>query len=289
MGGNREYKNSLFTTLFSDPEQLRELYNAIAGTDYGADTPVEVNTLADIFTGGKKNDLSFTIDGKFVVLIEHQSSLNANMPLRVLLYIARVYERITDGRAAYHDKLLKIPTPEFIVLYNGIKPFPPEKTFRLSDAFIASDESVEKFGSLELTVRAVNVNQDGNRELLGKSETLNHYSAFVGRIRLNQKNGKGLHEAIREAVKWGIENGVLAEFLGQHRSEVENMLMTEFNIDIAKEVWQEEAYDEGLAEGHAEGLAEGMRTFISVLRAQGMSDEKIAKATGYPLDEIQRF
>ena len=129
----------------------------------------------------------------------------------------------------------------------------------------------------------------GNKDLLGKSETLNHYAAFVDRIRLTQKNGMELHEAIRDAVIWGIENGILSEFLAQHRSEVENMLMTEFNIDIAKEVWQEEAFAEGHAEGHAEGRTEERRIFISVLRMQGMSDEEIAEATGYTLDEIQRF
>ena len=44
MEGNREHKNSMFATLFSDPEKLYKLYNAIADTDYGADTPFEVNT-----------------------------------------------------------------------------------------------------------------------------------------------------------------------------------------------------------------------------------------------------
>jgi hypothetical protein len=48
-----------------------------------------------------KNDISFILGGRFVVLVEHQSTLNANMPLRMLEYIGRVYEKITDSSAMY--------------------------------------------------------------------------------------------------------------------------------------------------------------------------------------------
>ena len=92
MGVNREYKATLFSELFNEPDRLRELYNALAGTDYGEDTPVEINTLENVFFNDLKNDVSFTIDDKYVLLLEHQSTLNNNMPLRCLMYIARVYE-----------------------------------------------------------------------------------------------------------------------------------------------------------------------------------------------------
>ena len=244
MGANREFKDTFFTKLFSEPSRLRELYNALAGTGYGEDTPVVLNTLDDVFLNSLKNDVSFTIDGKFVVLIEHQSTLNENMPLRFLLYIARVYERITDNRAAYQEKLLEIPTPEFVVLYNGTKPFPAEKTLRLSDAFLAAGKPPGVFGGLDLTVRVVNINPNSNKDLLSKSETLNGYSAFVDRVRHNQENGMELRDAISEVVHWSADQGILSTFMTQHGSEVQNMLMTEFNIDIAKEVWQEEAREE---------------------------------------------
>ena len=85
MGTNREYKATLFSELFSEPHRLRELYNAIADTDYGEETPVEINTLDDVFFNDLRNDVSFTIGGKFVVLLEHQSTINDNMPLRCLM------------------------------------------------------------------------------------------------------------------------------------------------------------------------------------------------------------
>jgi len=283
MGANRKYKDTLFSKLFNDPSRLRELYNALADTEYGEDTPVEINTLEDVLFNDLKNDISFTIGGKFVVLVEHESSLNKNMPLRFFLYMARVYEKIIGDRAMYHhDKLLKIPTPEFIVLYNGLMSFPPEKTLRLSDAYLAEGKPPEKFGGLELTVRVVNINPNGNAELLRKSETLNGYTAFVERVRHNNRSlGMELRDAISEAVKWGVEEGVLSAFLERHGSEVQNMLFTEFNIDIAKEVWQEEAREDARNERAVE--------IARVMLADKESIEKIIRYTSLTREEVERL
>jgi len=40
------------------------------------------------------------------------------------MYIARIFEKITDGDDIYNEALIHIPTPEIIVLYNGTKAFP---------------------------------------------------------------------------------------------------------------------------------------------------------------------
>jgi len=160
------------------------------------------------------------------------------------MYIARVYEKIIDNRAIYKEKQQKIPTPEFIVLYNGTKPFPSEQTLSLSDAFISAHEPNIKFGSIDLTVRIVNINPGFNDELLQKSETLSDYTAFIEHVRSIMKNGTALREAVLDTIKWGLSKDILSTFLAEHELGVSNMLMTEFNIDIAKEVWQEEAREE---------------------------------------------
>ena len=150
---NREYKDSVFTRLFSNTENLIELYNAIEGTNYGEDTEIEINTLEDVLFMDRINDISFTINGKFVILVEHQTTVNQNMPLRFLMYVARLYEKITDNRSVYKEKLIKIPTPEFIVLYNGKDDIPEEQIMKLSDAFIEKDDI-----KLELKVKVININ-----------------------------------------------------------------------------------------------------------------------------------
>ena len=239
MEANREYKSTLFSKLFSDTDNLRELYNAIANTNYGKDTPIEFNTLEDVFLKGLKNDISFTIDNKFVILIEHQSTINNNMPLRCLMYIARVYEKITKGDKIYDESLVRIPTPEIIVLYNGKKSFPGEQIMRLSDAFIATDESQNKFGSLELTVRVVNINPGFNDELLQKSEALNGYTALVDHFNTLSPTMETLLEAAKETIKWGLSQNILGTFLIEHGSEVDSMLMTEYSLERHLEIKDE--------------------------------------------------
>ena len=80
MDVNAKYKDSVFSFLFGNPDALRELYSAIAGIDLPSDTPVAINTLSDILYMDQINDISFTIDNRLVVLIEHQSTINHNMP-----------------------------------------------------------------------------------------------------------------------------------------------------------------------------------------------------------------
>jgi hypothetical protein len=48
------------------------------------------------------------------------------MAIRLLLYIARVYEKLTADKNLYGRKKLSIPRPEFIVLYNGTDPYPDD-------------------------------------------------------------------------------------------------------------------------------------------------------------------
>jgi hypothetical protein len=152
---NEKYRDSVFTLLLSEKPRLIELYNAIEGTNYSENTPLEITTLENALYMNRKNDISFTIEDRFVILLEHQTSINPNMPLRFLLYIARVYEKlidswrgftrvqppyenneVVDNKKIYKEHLIEILNPEFIVLYNGTKDFPEEKILKLSDAFL---------------------------------------------------------------------------------------------------------------------------------------------------------
>ena len=128
MGVNTKYKDSVFSFLFSDPDVLRELYCALEGVSLPQDVPVTINTLQDVLYMDRVNDISFEIGGKLVILIEHQASLNPNMALRLLMYGARVYEKIVTGKDIYSSRRILLPQPEFYVLYNGTAAYPDETT-----------------------------------------------------------------------------------------------------------------------------------------------------------------
>lgn len=248
MAANREYKDSVFSWLFSEPNTLRELYGALAGVTLSPDIPITINTLQGVLFKARVNDISFEIAGRVIVLIEHQSTINDNMPLRLLLYIARVYETITGEKDLYREKQIPLPVPEFIVLYNGTAPYPDEKTIRLSDAFrdpgelgLARNDAL----SLELIVKVYNINHGHNGPILTRCKTLEGYSAFIAKVREYEQKLKVRDDAMRLAVKDCIEHNILKEFLETHATEVINMLMTEWNWDDAKEVWFEEGLEKG--------------------------------------------
>jgi hypothetical protein len=240
---NREHKNSVFSSLFSNPDVLRELYSAIEGVAIPLDMPVDINTLTDILYKDQINDVSFTIDNRLVVLIEHQSTINDNIPLRLLMYVARIYEKIVNRKKLYQAKLEEIPNPEFIVLYNGKYKYPDYSELKLSDAF-KNVEGLKLTNNdatpLELIVQVYNVNHGHNPEILKRCETLGNYSIFMGKIREYKKKKKSLEKAVKNAIEYCIEKNILKEFLETHSSEVLNMLLTEWNQDEAIEVAREE-------------------------------------------------
>lgn len=226
---NREVKASVFTELFSDPENAAQLYTALEGVLFVA----------------RKNDMAFTVKNRVLVISEHQSTLNQNMPLRSVIYYGRTMERLIEKRALYRNRLIPIPTPEFYMFYNGSGKFPSEKILRLSDAYL------EKEGSpmLELTVKVININLPENHSILKKCRPLYEYACFIQRIRDYMGQGQERDAAIVHAVEDCEREGILADFVRKYGTEAINMLFTQFNMDDALEV----RYEEGVEEGRAEG------------------------------------
>ena len=274
----------MFTLLFSDPALLRELYCALEGVSLPPDAPVSINTLEDVLFMDLINDISFEIDGKLVVLIEHQSTINQNMALRLLMYIARVYEKIVEGKNIYSSKRLTIPRPEFFVLYNGIASYPDEKIMRLSEMF--ENPAVlglpeKDFLSLELVVKVININEGRNREIAERCKKLSEYSAFVAKARVFEKELGSREKGVKEAVKYCEKHDILKEFISLHGTEVLSMLYTEFKLDDALAV----RYEEGRAEGRAEGQREKLQIARNLL-AEGSTPDFVQKITGLDLETI---
>jgi hypothetical protein len=211
MPANRQYKSSVFSLLFSDPARLRELYNALAGTHYDESADIAINTLQDAVFMDRINDVSFTIDNKVVVLLEHQSTINPNMALRLLLYIARIYEKLVDSKKIYSRTKLPIPRPEFIVLYNGVDDYPAESTMCLSEHFeyTGKNDTI----ALELRAKVYNINKGCNPRLEEQSKVLGDYAALIAQVREYEKTGLVLKKALEKAVRWCIRYGYLRDFL----------------------------------------------------------------------------
>jgi hypothetical protein len=297
MAVNRKYKSTVFSLLFSEPKILGELYGALEGLPPAPESAIEINTLSEVLIWGKLNDLSFTVGNKLMILIEQQSTINPNMPLRLFLYCARLYEKMTEGRSLYSTRLIKIPWPECIVFYNGKAEYPDEETLRLSAAF----EDVSALGlkrdppTLELTAKVYNINEGRNNEPLAKSETLAQYSAFVSvRRKYEARYPHDKEKAMREALKHCMDHNILKAFLEKHSGEVLGMILEEWDDDMALAVLREETFEEGMEKGIEKGIEKGreegrrtqMRTARNLL-ALGLSPEQVAQSTGLDIEVIK--
>lgn len=284
---NREHKSSVFADLFyydeSAKKNLLDLHNALYGTAYSDPGVVDLIGLEDVLFRNFKNDVAFSVDGQSIVLSEHQSTINPNMPVRDLLYIAREYEKVIPIRSRYKTTLLKIPTPRFLVFYNGTRNQPLEQVLRLSDAFMEATREP----SLELTVRVININSNKHHEILTKCNVLREYSLFVETARKHQNDANQLKKAVSECIK----NGILADYLSRKSSEVINMLMAEYDYETDIAVQREEAAKEAneRAEKEAKRADEAVKKaeeanqkLASIISAV----EKAAENFQLPIEEV---
>jgi hypothetical protein len=237
MNANKQHKSSLFELIFGNEDTARELYNSLSDNPVPPDAPVHINTLENAIFMDRINDLSFTVGDNLVILVEHQSTINPNMALRLLLYIARIYEKIIDSSKLYSTEGMKIPHAEFYVLYNGIDPYEDEQTIKLSDLY--KDAVAEPM--LDLTVKVYNINKGHNVKLLAKSHTLDEYTEFIATVRSFEAQGMVLAEALEASVKDCIKREVLVDLLKLHGSEVCNMLFDEWDWDKFVRMQREEA------------------------------------------------
>ena len=298
---NRKYKDSVFRMLFNNKKEALGLYNNLFDTDYTDESLIDIVTLEDVLFIPRKNDVAFTMNGRFVVLVEHQSTINENMPLRFLIYIARLYEKIIDADNIYRRKLIKIPAPEFVVLYNGRDNLRQdgkvvtELELNLSDAFkddgdvqlglFKEDKSVQ----LELKVKVIDIRYSSQNKVVTKNDTLEQYSRFIQIIEDYRKSEENLDKVMKTAINTAIENNILTEFLKKNSSEVRNMLTLEYDEEVARRVEREEAKEEGREEGRREGEQASRRQLIISCLRKFQSCSTVADILDIPVEEVQKI
>lgn len=285
---NRNIKDSVFSSYFGENNaRMVELYNAIENKQLPLDTPVVKNTLEDALYKDRINDLSFVLDGQILVLIEHQSTLNTNMPLRLLMYVGRLYEKIVNQNhalkeAIYYRKSLPIPTPKFVVLYNGKEDIPEYSVQKLSDMFITEQENP----ALELNIHIYNINYGKSEELMKKSSSIYEYASFVHQINENVKLGMEYEAAVKQAIKDCINANIMAEYLLRNGSEVENMLYFEWNQEEAEQYAEKRGRAEGVVYGEKKKQEEMIRKFSKKLSPEEIA-ETLQVAKEYVLDVLK--
>jgi len=275
---NREIKDGVFKLLFEIPENAAELYSALKEIECNPDE-IQIITITTTISGKLKNDLAFVYRGIAMVLGEHMSSPYKNMPVRFLMYLGQLYEKWIkmkgEEKFLYGSKLYKIPTPEFVVFYNGTTARPEKETLSLSSAFETTAD--KDLGALELEVPVYNINKGMNEELFKKSPKLRQYAEFIAKIRELNNLYDDYTQAVREATNYCIENDILSDFLREQGGKIVSILSMEYDIDIAKRVYGDERAEEKALEIARNALQ------------MNLPIDAIVKLTGMTHDEIERL
>ena len=157
----RNYKARIFRMVFREKKALLALYNAMNETDYENEDDLKVTTLESALYLEMKNDVSFVLYDE-LLLYEHQSTKNPNLPLRNLFYVSDVYSELTKDLFLYGSVPVQIPEPKFVVFYNGLENMQEREVLKLSSLYEKKAEHI----SLELETLVLNVNVGYNKILM---------------------------------------------------------------------------------------------------------------------------
>lgn len=278
---NKKYKDGFFRHFLGTEENANarflDVMNATFGTNLTLETAkIEDINLENVFYTRLRNDVAKIVNGRLVVLFEHQSTVNENLPLRMLEYVTMTYISILNAKDRYKTALQKIPRPLFVVFYNGKQNFPEEKILRLSDAFL--DDGVNEV-MLELTVRMININLEKNSPILQKSKTLHDYSSLCYFIEKCKEQGKS--DFVKAGILLAIKNGVLVEYLEKNIMEADNMFFPEYDYDMDIAVKTEEAEERGMQQGC---ISTAKKLFL-----KGVDEKMILDCTGITEEQFQKI
>ncbi len=277
---NREHKDRLFNYIFGqekNKEWILSLYNAVNNSEYKNAEEIELTTLEDVLYMGMKNDSSFILHG-IVSLWEHQSSYNPNMPVRELMYVAKLYDKYIHEHKQniYGEKQICLPLPKLVVFYNGLSDQPDESILQLSDSFPEELKDVE--ADVSVRVRMLNINRGRNLKLMKQCKPLDEYAWFIGEIREQMALKKDIETAVEEAINLMPEDYQIKPFLIGNKAEVKDMCLTEYKEEETMQLFREEGREEGREEERQANIEKVARNYIEYGIASTM-EEALEKAT----------
>lgn len=196
-------------------------------------------------------------------------------------------------KSLYSTAIQKIPTPRFLVFYNGTKDVEDRSEFRLSSAYENPTENPD----LELRVTMLNVNDGHSSDLMEHCRTLKEYAQYVARVRKYvAKQNVSLEDAITRAVDECIEEGILAEFLLKNKTEVIKVSIYEYDKEFEEKKLRKAEYEagrqDGIEIGRQDGIEIGKQIFLGKLvkkkLEKGKSIEQIADELEEDINVIQK-
>ena len=115
-------------------------------------------------------------------------------------------------------------------------------------------------------------------------QILKEYVQYVEKVRRHTKEME-LSEAVEQAIKECLQEGILVDFLRRNKSEVIAMSIFEYDKDKEEKKLRKAEYEYGYDSGYEAGFEKVVRSMI----ADKVSVEKIKQYTGYTAEKIREI
>lgn len=272
-------KDSVFKSLFSQPEYLLQLYQALHPEDTETtESDITDVTLESILAGHEYNDLGFTVKDKLIILVEAQSNWSVNIVIRSLLYLMNsLKEYFTERKAnLYSSAKVNFPKPELYVIYVGEKDDCPD-TISLRREYFP-----DEYCCIEAETKVIRENTS--------TTIINQYIQFCKVLSNMIKQHGRTQEAIEETVRICKDRNLLKKYLEEHETEVIEMMTLLFDQNYVTEAYNNEIRQAALNEGREEGRGIGIiDTYISMVRKNRLSATEAAEELGMSAVEFERL
>ena len=240
-------------------------------------------TLQTVLVDGIYNDFGMLVRDKVIVLMEAQSTFTKNLAVRILLYYAETVARYVESNELnlYSARKVKIPRPEFYVVYVGPKEDIPS-TICLSELFEDRQESetyIKEHGGLDLTVKVI--------RKTGKGDILDQYVRFCEISNDMREIYGNSMDAVRSTIEQCLKEDVLVEFLSSRREEVQETMMSLYDEEIIsknyeREIWKdgeqsgiEKGIEQGIEQGIEKGIEKGIQSLVKAMKGFSQSRENM--------------
>ena len=282
---NKSIRDTMFRHYFNGGHgsgipnmRLMSLVNSLQGSDYTDLSLLTINTLDGSFFSSLKNDVSCTLNGIYLMLIEHQSTINVNMPVRFLSYVDELFKLHLQPshEKIYKSKLVPLPAPEFHVFYDGEDTSFDQKTLQLSDAFMAPSSN------LELIVHCHNLNPGKSQQLKSSCKPLSDYSDFSNKFKEYRHQNNSINDSVRMAIDYCLKNDIMTAYLTDNESEVINMFGFEWNEEDERKALIELGEERGTINAN-------LKTLKNIMSTQNWPPEKALTFMGIEKSEYPRY
>ena len=218
-------KDSVFKDLFSDPNNVLELYRVFHPDDSSVTIEdIQISTLKSIIVNHLINDLGFFVNKngktKLIVLAEEQSYWSPNISYRMLGYLCETLKNyVSETKQDVHKSTrIYLPEIDLYVIYAGDNDAPDVISFK--------DEFFDGNCPVDLQIKVI--------KNPGTDSIISQYIGFCKIFNEQRKIYRNTIEAIKKTIQICTEKGFLKDYLTKHSKEVITMMAELFDEEYLR-------------------------------------------------------